>query len=579
MNIEEQFKSLFTRLYGKNEASDCVKRLKNLFESYNFDFSLKKDERTGWTEKDAILITYADVITASDHSEKKGIELLEDFIDTYLNSSVSTVHLLPFFPSSSDQGFSVMDYKKVRAGLGDWEDIEHFSEKYRLMADLVINHASRYGEWFMNYEKGRNPGKDYFIEVEPDEDLTTVTRPRDSALKTAVETENGLRFVWTTFSDDQIDLDFTNPDVLFEFIDIFLFYISKGIEVIRLDAIAYLWKRVGSESIHLDETHQIVKLFRKIADCIDPEITIITETNVPFEENLSYFGQHDEAHMIYQFSLPPLLLHAILTEHARYLTRWAKSLPELPSHCTFFNFTASHDGIGVRPLEGLVPEKDVNYLVNGTKQRGGFVTYKQNGDGTQNPYELNITYFDAFEKPGHPRSELQKKRYLCSQVIMLSLKGVPGIYFHNLTSTKNYLDGVMETGDKRAINRKQWNYQELKDCISGKKEDSFCILDTYKKLLQKRKAHTAFHPDGTQEVVELKRHLFSFIRTSPDKKEQIFVIANVSSEKVEVNKTELTNAGVSTAETFDILDEEAVLQNGIVGFDSFQTRWLLLNKG
>ncbi len=576
MNIEEQFQHLFTRLYGNEQASLCLERLEKLFKKYNFDFKAIKEERKGWTEKDAILITYGDVISHSNHTPKKGFELLEEFIDIYLNGSISTVHLLPFFPSSSDQGFSVIDYKKVRPELGDWQDIERLSGKYRLMADLVINHTSRYSEWFLNYKKGQNPGYDYFIEVEPDEDLTSVTRPRDSALKTAVETENGLRYVWTTFSDDQIDLNFTNPDVLFEFIDIFLFYISKGIEVIRLDAIAYLWKRIGSESIHLDETHQIVKLFRKIADCIDPEITIITETNVPFEENLSYFGRHDEAHMIYQFSLPPLLLHAILTEHARYLTKWAKELPELPPHCTFFNFTASHDGIGVRPLEGLVPEKDFDFLVKGAEDRGGFVTYKKNGDETQNPYELNITYFDAFEVPGHPRSELQKKRYLCSQLIMLSLKGVPGIYFHNLTSTKNNLEGVIETGERRAINRKKWDYQELKDCIEGRKEDSFCILDTYKKLLQKREAHPAFHPGGGQQVLELKRHLFSFIRISPDGNEHILVIASVSSEAVEVSKDELSSVDIEADEMFDILEEETVLKNGTLVLEPFQTRWLLL---
>ncbi|HLR76524.1 MAG TPA: hypothetical protein VK106_02620 [Balneolaceae bacterium] len=320
----------------------------------------------------------------------------------------------------------------------------------------------------------------------------------------------------------------------------------------------------------------MVKLFRKLADCIDPEITIITETNVPFEENLSYFGNRDEAHMIYQFSLPPLLLHAILTEHARYLTRWAKSLPDQPDHCVYLNFTASHDGIGVRPIEGLVPDEDIDFLVEGTKDRGGFITHKQNEDGTQNPYELNISYFDAFAKPGHPRSELQKKRFLCSQIIMLSLQGVPGIYFHNLTSTKNYVDGVIETGDKREINRKQWDYQELKACIEGHKEESYCILDIYKDLLKKREKHSAFHPHGKQEVVDLKQHLFSFIRTSPDEKEHILVIANVSSETIELSKSRLQDVSIIPAEElYDALAEENI-PNDEIKINPFQVRWLVL---
>lgn len=576
MNIEKNFESLFQRLYTKEQAEACLRKLEKLFKKYSFKFEAPTNKRQGWSQKDAILITYGDVINDGNNPEKKSLELLSDFLDSYLNHSISTIHILPFFPSSSDKGFAVIDYKKVRADLGNWGHIERLSQKYRLMADLVINHTSRYSEWFMNFQQGKDPGKDYFIVVEPNVDLSTTTRPRNSELKTMVETKSGLKYVWTTFSDDQIDLNFTNPDVLFEFIEIFFFYISKGISVIRLDAIAFLWKRIGSESIHLDETHQIVKLFRKLADCINPEISIITETNVPFEENLSYFGNQDEAHMIYQFSLPPLLLHAILTEHARYLTRWAKSLPELPEYCTFFNFTASHDGIGVRPLEGLVPDKDILFLVKNTRERGGFVTYRQNGNGSQSPYELNISYFDAFETPGHPRSERQKKRYLCSQIIMLSLQGVPGIYFHSLTSTKNYIEGVVETGDKRAINRKQWDYEELKDCIEGQKKKHYCIVDTYKELLEKRKSLSAFHPKGAQQVVDLKRHLFSFIRVSPDKKKRIWVVANVSSRTVRLSGKELENVQVPIGNVFDVLSEETFTSNEII-FNPFQVRWLVLD--
>lgn len=527
-----------------------------------------------WDQTDAILITYGDVIKKENGSGEPGLQLLESFLNRYLQEVISTVHILPFFPSSSDAGFSVIDYKKVREGLGTWDDIERLAGDYKLMADLVINHTSRYSEWFENYEKGESPGQDYFIEVDTAEDLSEVTRPRSSPLITSVQTPRGLRHVWTTFSDDQIDLDFRNPEVLFEFIDIFLFYISRGIRVIRLDAIAYIWKEIGTSSIHLEGTHQIVKLFRDIADCIDPDVTLITETNVPFEENISYFGDGDEAQMIYQFSLPPLLLHAILTENAAYLTEWAAALKDVPEGCTFFNFTASHDGIGVRPLEGLVPGEEFDDLVESMKDRGGFVSYKSDSDGGQTPYELNITYFDAFEEPGQPRSDLQMKRYMCSQIIAMSLQGVPGIYFHNFMATKNNLPGVLQSGHKRAINRRRLEWNQITDLAENPDRINHYIFKRYRQLLKKRKAHPAFHPSGKQKVITIDNRLFAFVRTSPDESEKLLIISNVTSEEIKVSKEEIPEVDVPDEGIKDILSEEYTLRDDALILSAFQTVWL-----
>lgn len=541
--------------------------------NYGYELNEDSDRRDAWDESDAILITYGDVIRDQNRPEAPRLRLLSQFLEQYLNHVISTVHILPFFPSSSDAGFSVIDYKGVRDDLGSWDEISALSKEYKLMADLVINHASRYSQWFKNFKQGKSPGKDYFIEVKPEEDLSSVTRPRSSPLVTTVETDHGLSHVWTTFSDDQVDLDFTNPEVLFEFIDIFLFYYSHGIQVIRLDAIAYLWKRIGTKSIHLEETHQVVKLFREIVECVDKNITLITETNVPFEENISYFGEQDEAHMIYQFSLPPLLLHAILTENARYLTRWALELPDLPEHCTYFNFTASHDGIGVRPLEGLVPDDDFDYLIQSTKERGGFVSYKKNPDGGQSPYELNITYFDAFEDPGNPRSDLQKKRYMCSQLIMLSLKGVPGIYFHNLMASKNDLDEVLVTGKKRDINRRHFDWDDLINLIEDPDRINHRIFEEYKQVLRIRKGHAAFHPEAQQDVLDLDDRLFAFVRTAPEGDEQILVISNVSNGEVRLEddemKIEIPGEGLE-----DVLTGDRLIEGDELRLKPYQTVWL-----
>lgn len=577
MDIKDRIKSRFEILYDKYKAPQLVNRLQDLLFSYGFSLDESKADREGWDESDTILITYGDVIQPGDGEEDKPrLQLLHNFLDQYLRELISTVHILPFFPSSSDAGFSVMDYKEVRDDLGSWDDIKTLTDQYKIMADIVINHASRFSEWFENYEVGADPGKDYFIEVEPDTDLSDVMRPRDTSLVTSVQTENGLRHVWTTFSDDQIDLNFSNPDVLFEFLDIFLFYYTQGIRVMRLDAIAYLWKEVGTASIHLQETHQIVKLFRDLVECIDPEITLITETNVPFEENISYFGDQDEAHMIYQFSLPPLLLHAIITENAQYLTRWASSLPELSEGCTYFNFTASHDGIGVRPLEGLVPDEEINYLVQCTKERGGFVSYKANSDGGQSPYELNITYFDIFEDPGNPRTDLQKKKFLCSQAIALSMKGVPGIYFHNFMATKNYLEGVLESGTKRDINRRQWKRDELIELIEDPDRINHEIFEIYKSILKKRISHPAFHPSAGQQILDLSNKLFVFLRTSQNGEERVLVVCNVSNDEVNLQRTQLSEIEMPSGELRELLRDEPVFTEDEFTLDSFQVAWVKL---
>ncbi|MDX1639962.1 MAG: alpha-amylase family glycosyl hydrolase, partial [Balneolaceae bacterium] len=447
MDLQNDFAAHFRKIYGRNKVDECLNCTRELIQKYAPEIPDPKRTGDKWTEKDSILITYGDVLRDKNRPDEERLNILEEFLDQYVAGSVSSLHILPFFPSSSDAGFSVIDYKKVREDLGTWRNIRQLAKKYRLMADLVINHTSRYSDWFQNFKQLKQPGREYFISVDPDLDISSVTRPRNSPLLTPVQTDNGDRVVWTTFSEDQVDVDFRNPDVLFEYLDIFLFYLSQGIQIVRLDAIAYLWKKMGTPCIHLPETHEVVKLFRTLVDEVAPHVTLVTETNVPHKENVSYFGSgNDEAHMVYQFSLPPLLLHAILTENTQYLTEWASGLGDIPEGCYFMNFTASHDGIGVRPLEGLVPDEEFEYMIQAVYKREGFVSYKRNSDGSESPYELNITYFDAFSEPGADDDSAQVRRYLCSQAIMLALKGVPGIYFHNLTATRNNINEALSTG-------------------------------------------------------------------------------------------------------------------------------------
>lgn len=478
-----------------------------------------------WDQRDALVITYGDTILAEGQPP---LNALNTFLKQYVGDSVSGVHILPFFPFSSDDGFSVIDYRTVRADLGDWQDIREIAADYKLMIDLVINHVSRESLWFYDYVADRTPARDYFIDVAPDTDVSQVTRPRNTPLLVPVNTHRGIRHVWATFSEDQIDVNFSNPDVLLEYIEILLHYVNQGAQLIRLDAIGYLWKRPGTPCVHLPETHEVVKLIRDILSFVNPGCLLLTETNVPHKENISYFGNGDEAHMVYQFALPPLVLHALNRGTSAHLVEWAAGLTPLPPNCTYLNFTASHDGIGLRALEGILSLNEISDLVDSMHRFGGFVSMKANPDGVDTPYEINISLFDALQGTRRGPDQWQVERFICSQSIMFSLKGIPAIYLHSLIGTPNDLHGVELSGRTRSINRKKWQYDELVDLLDSDNTPQHEVYTRLKQLLAIRANEACFHPDSDQEIVYSANSLFVVLRTAKDSGQRLLAVHNIT---------------------------------------------------
>lgn len=500
----QRFRSAFVRLYG-DQADLCLQRLTLLAGRYGVGLPAPAAPRP-WSARDAVLITYGDTLQ---EPGQPPLAVLHRFLREQVGDAFSTVHLLPFFPYSSDDGFSVVHFRQVQPDLGDWSLVEALARDYRLMADLVLNHVSRQSGWFRDFEAGVAPGRDYFLTPDAAADLTAVVRPRTHPLLTEVTTRAGATRVWTTFSADQVDLNYANPDVLFEMLDVLLLYIARGARVIRLDAIAYLWKKPGTSCLHLPETHEIVKLLRAFVDLVAPDVTLLTETNVPHAENVSYFGQGDEAHLVYQFALPPLLLHALHQGRADALTRWAESLAPPPPGCTFLNFTASHDGIGVRPLQGLVPDRDLAALAQRVQELGGRVSMKRNADGSESPYELNIAWFDAM---GGRNTDERIARFLCSQTVMLSLQGIPATYIHSLTATPNDTAAVTRTGQARSINRHRWHVQELQSALAQPAQPAARVFPEYLRRLRIRAAQDAFDPAAPQVIHRIEDRVLAVER-------------------------------------------------------------------
>jgi glycosidase len=534
MNGEELERTMVEKLeylYGKAAGRDIFERLLELIESYK----PRIPRRTfSFTEKDSVLITYGDSLQ---ENEKKPLAVLNEFLREYLRDTVTIVHVLPFFPFSSDDGFSVVDYRQVNPELGTWDDLHELGKNFTIMVDAVINHISAKSKEFKGFLAGESRFRDFFIEVSPQFDISKVFRPRALPLLTSFETDRGTLQLWTTFSTDQIDLNFGNPEVLLYIIDILLLYVAFGASVIRLDAIAFLWKESGTECLHLPQTHTVIKLFRNVFDLAAPHVKIITETNVPHMDNISYFGSgNDEAHMVYNFALPPLTVHALLTADGSYLTEWASCLTMKNPTNYFYNFTASHDGIGLMPVRGILPPEEIDLLVRATESNGGQLGLKDNPDGTQSVYELNISLFDLLSGPGSNEPiSLQVSRFAASQAIAMSLSGVPALYYHSVLGSRNDLAGVERTGIKRAINREKLQVSPLRLELATSGSIRALVFETLTRLLRVRGKHRAFHPEGRQLVHRLHPKVFAVERRSPEGKEKLLALVNLSKEPVGVS--------------------------------------------
>jgi len=524
-NIE----TILKRIYGDKEGRTAFEKILTQIRRTTLRKSKEKDF---FDQSDAILITYGDSLQ---RKGKAPLTVFNEFADEYLKDVFSAIHFLPFFPYSSDDGFSVMDFFSIDPRLGDWEDVRQTGSSFKLMFDYVLNHVSAQSGWFENYRSGKPGYAKMAIEIDPEADLTMVTRPRSLPLLTKIrKTDGAIAHVWTTFSADQIDLNYKSIEILAKMVDVLLFYVEQGVDILRLDAIAYLWKQIGTTCVHLDQTHDMVKLFRAILDVVAPDVMIITETNVPHTENISYFGDgQNEAQMVYNFTLPPLLLYSFISEDAVLLSQWAKELYLSSRHNTFFNFTASHDGIGVRPLEGILSAEEIERMIKIVKKNGGDVSYKQNSDGSQSPYELNITYIDALGSRALEPDIYHVDRFLASQAIQYVLPGVPATYIHSLLGSRNWDEGVRLTRRARTINRATLQIDEVAKQFGNPESFRSKIFHAYRRMIRIRKQQPAFHPNAEFEILTIHPRVFAIRRQCQE--QVIFALTNVSTMPVRLS--------------------------------------------
>jgi glycosidase len=527
-------------LYGEDAARAYLPELERVLRVHHAHKPLEMihaekgfDPADRFTEQDVILITYGDLLHGGEASPLK---TLARFCDTYLEGTINTLHILPFFPYSSDRGFSIIDFESVDPRMGTWHDIEDLEGQYRLMFDGVINHVSSKSRWFTEFLNGNPCYKEFFIVYDSPDDLTPeqrslIFRPRTSDILTPFPTIEGTKYVWTTFSPDQIDLDYKNPDVLMRVIEILLSYVRHGAGIIRLDAVTYIWAEPGTPCIHLEQAHVIVKLFRDILDIVAPEVALITETNVPHKENISYFGDgRDEAQMVYNFALPPLVLYTFYVQDTTAISNWATSLRKISDTATFFNFLDSHDGIGLMGVKDVLPDSEIDFIVKKAQEHGGLISTRPGKDGEEEPYEINITWFSALngEEGGEEDTPFQIRRFVASRIIALVLRGVPGIYLHSLIGTENDIESVLSSHSNREINRTVIDDRAISEALKDPLSKISRISRELGRLIAIRTREPAFHPCGGQQVLMLSPQLFSVLRIAPGGGQEILTLVNVT---------------------------------------------------
>ena len=531
-NIRSKLVNIYKTIFSKKDINYFESEIIQLINNFNEKNPKKKKSIS---EKTTLVICYGDSVYSE---KKKSIRVFQSFFQKKLKNYFNTIHFLPFYPSSSDSGFAVKDHYKVDNKLGNWLDIKSISKSTNVMADMVINHSSARGLWFKNFLKKKEPGKDYFLTVDNKFDTSKVIRPRDHTLLKKIKIFNQSDYLWRTFSPDQIDLNFRNPSVLIQFIKIMIHLINNGVTIFRLDAIAYLWKENGTKCINLKQTHEIIKLLRNIINLLNIQTTIITETNLPENENLSYFGKNDEANWIYNFSLPPLLIHAFLFENSSYLNKWSKNLPNTKNDNCYLNFIASHDGIGIRPTEGLLNKKTLDNFLNRLKKNGSKFSYRKVQNKAKKVYEANITVFDALKKSDYDiKGKFYLERYISCHAIMISFEGIPAIYFNSIFGTSNDEAKYIITGNNRDVNRYRWNFKNITNKLKNNKSKQNIFYQNICNLLNIRRKQKAFHPNALRINLNFGQKIYAFKRVSIDKKQTILCITNLSSK---IQKTKIS---------------------------------------
>ncbi len=524
----EKLRCLIQRIYKDHSAEELDSMWSQLLQILEENSAQEIDFQTNscscLDSSTAVLITYADTVFTFNEPTLKTLKYL---IDNYLGNLASVIHVLPFLCSTSDGGFAVSSYEKIEDRFGTWEDLKNLSSDHVIMADLVLNHVSSSHPWVQQFKNGIEPGKKYILNPSITDNWENVIRPRNTSLFTSIYTKDGHKNVWTTFGSDQVDLNWKEPSIFLEFLKLIVKYIKHGVGWIRLDAIGFIWKKPSTTCLHMEEVHHVVKALRILLKNIHSSSILLTETNVPEKENISYINPGDEAHLAYNFPLPPLLLESLISNKADLINKWLSSWPDLPIKTGFLNFTASHDGIGLRALEGLMEPSRIHKLLVECETRGGLVSHRRMPNGEDQPYELNISWWSAMSNSGTNRQYLQFEKYILSQLFIIALKGVPAFYLPTIMTSENDTSRFLKTGERRDLNREKFDKEQLIELLNDKNSLASRSLILLRHAMKTRGLYEAFDPEQPMNCYSKDHNDIVVISRGIDE-DKIFAIHNMT---------------------------------------------------
>lgn len=589
MNIQAAWNRVEADLesvYGNN-THDLLQALKLLAAEFSGNTMRRgPGGRARLSESSAALICYADSIVDSTGT-KTPIQALTDVVKSiHLARTLPIVHLLPFFPWDTDRGFSVKDYYQVDPHCGSWDDLRPLAKEVELMFDFVANHASIENPLVQRALIARHlssehplyaeaaPYLDFVIaysedELPDDAHLQALARPRPNPVLTrysVIETPDnkcrailgepssshadvlGQGYVWTTFSRPknqdgteatrQVDLNFKNPKVFLESLRILLFYVERGASLIRLDAIGYIWKRLGSTSLHEPEVHALLAATKEVLTLASPHVITIAEVNEPQDKAFTYLGttEKEESDLVYQFAHFPLAIHALLTQNGQYYTEWLSSLFEVDGR-QFVTVLGSHDGLGLKPVRNILPEEELERLSSILiEEHGGRPNYASLPGGQQIVYEICGTPWDLINNSSAAEPfELQKQRYLAVVGLGLLVRGLPAFYINGVFGTRNYTpDGGLD--ENRTVNREVFSNESLLATLKDRTSHYRNVFEALQEILLKRSTQPAFGSltNPTQPIQTNCQAVVAAVIPGEAPQDALLCLVNVSSDPQEV---------------------------------------------
>ena len=475
------------------------------------------------------LITYVDRLTGGGFTEL--IQLLKG----PLKGIFGGIHVLPFFDpiDGADAGFDPTDHLKVDPRIGNWKQVKNLSQQLDVMADIIVNHVSSDSPAFQDYlEKG--VASDYnglfltFDDVFPmgatETQLMSIYRPRPGFPLSRYTMQDGSeRLIWTTFTPKQIDINVYHDKGKAYLDAILKLYQSAGITMVRLDAAGYAIKKAGTSCFMIPETFAFIHDFSNQAK--KKGIEVLVEIHSYFQTQIEIAKQ---VSYVYDFALPPLLLHALFKGTGRYLHRW---LELSPRNCV--TVLDTHDGIGVVDIgsegnrPGLVPDEDIDFMVETIHENTGGESRKATGAAASNLdlYQVNCTYFDALAR--------NEGDYILARAIQFFVPGIPQIYYAGFLAETNDMELLAKTGTGRDINRPYIDQSRLPIILERP------VVQRLIKLIRFRNDHPAFQgkfritPSGDETYRFTWNHLNAMaelIVNFTDKKSTIRSRSNASDQ-------------------------------------------------